>query len=83
MKAHTLIALLVLAAFSVSNASALNASEKITPQAAEEIAKEAYIFGFPFVANYRVFITRLLEKDPLMQGVDFNQFAHNKELFPP
>ena len=53
------------------------------PQQAKEIAKEAYIFGFPFVANYRVFVNRLISGDPLMQGASFNQFAHNRQLFPP
>jgi hypothetical protein len=56
---------------------------KLTPQEAQKIAKEAYIFGFPFVSNYRIFICRLLGKDPLMQGADFNQFAHNRQPFPP
>jgi hypothetical protein len=55
----------------------------ITPREAKEIAKEAYIFGFPFVANYRIFISRLVSGDPLMQGAGFNQFAHNRQLFPP
>ena len=58
-------------------------TEVLTPAEARDIAKEAYIFGYPFVANYRVFINRLIEKDPLMQGADFNQFAHVRELFPP
>ena len=57
--------------------------DNISPQEAKRIAKEAYIFGFPFVANYRIFINRLVRNDPLMQGADFNQFAHNRQLFPP
>jgi hypothetical protein len=56
---------------------------KITPKEAKKAAKEAFIFGFPFVANYRVFIGRLIGGDPLMQGAGFNQFAHNRKLFPP
>ena len=55
----------------------------LTPQEAKEIAKEAYIFGFPFVANYRVFMHPLISGHPLMQGAGFNQFAHNRQLFPP
>jgi hypothetical protein len=54
----------------------LNAAE------AKQVAKEAYTFGFPFVANYRVFIDRLLTKHPLMMGADFNEFAHMKSLIP-
>ena len=58
-------------------------TQVLTPAEAREIAREAYIFSFPFVANYRVFIHRLVAKDPMMQGADFNQFAHIRELFPP
>ena len=55
----------------------------LTPQEAKEIAKEACIFGFPFVSNYRVFIHLLISGHPLMQGAGFNEFAHNRQLFPP
>ena len=33
----------------------------LTPEEAKAIAKEAYIFGFAFVANYRVFIAPLVD----------------------
>lgn len=55
----------------------------LTLQEAKEIAKEAYIFGFPFVANYRVFMHPLISGQPIMQDAGFNQFAHNRQLFPP
>jgi len=55
----------------------------ISPQEAKRIAKKAYVFGFSFVANYRVFTYPLISGHPLMQGAGFNQFAHNRQLFPP
>jgi hypothetical protein len=55
----------------------------LTPQEARQIAKEAYILGFPFVSNYRVFIHPLVSGHPFMQGVGFNQFAHKRQLIPP
>jgi len=55
----------------------------LTPQEAKGLAKEAYIFGFPFVSNYRVFIYPLISGHPLMQGAKFNEFAHNRQPFPP
>lgn len=63
--------------------TALVGTQALTAAEARDIAKEAYIFGFPFVANYRVFTSKLVEAHPLMQGADFNQFAHHRELFPP
>lgn len=62
------------------------ATAQKTPLTAEEaraIAKDAYTFGFAFVANYRVFIAPLLEKNPIMMGAEFNEFAHMRDLFPP
>ncbi len=55
----------------------------IAPHEAKRTAKEACVFGFPFFSNYCVFINRLVSGHPLMQGADFNQFAHNRQLFPP
>jgi hypothetical protein len=55
----------------------------LSPQEAGEIAREAYIFGAAFVSNYRVFIRMLVEGNPLMQGATFNEFAHNRQPFPP
>jgi len=57
-------ALASLAAFAACSQDQPGASEiivseegaRITVEQARETAKEAYIFGFPFVANYRVFI---------------------------
>ncbi len=58
------------------------ATMQLSADEARQIAKEAYIFGFPFVANYRVYIDRLLTKHPVMMGADFNEFAHMKALMP-
>lgn len=55
----------------------------LTAIEARTIAKDAYTFGFAFVANYRVFIAPLLEKSPVMMGAELNEFAHMRELFPP
>jgi hypothetical protein len=56
---------------------------KLTPQEAKEIAKEACIFGFPFVSNYRVTIEPVIIGHPLYKGAKFNEFAHNRQPFPP
>jgi hypothetical protein len=46
------------------------------------IAHDAYVFGFGFVANYRVFIRRAAERAPIMLGVGFNEFAHYRQVIP-
>ncbi len=55
----------------------------ITTDEARQIATEAYVFGSAFVSNYRVYFPLLLAGDPLFQGVGFNEFAHNRQPFPP
>jgi hypothetical protein len=49
---------------------------------ARRIARDAYVFGFPFVANYRVFIERAVRRDPLMLGKGFNEFAYHRTVIP-
>jgi hypothetical protein len=46
------------------------------------IARDAYVFGFSFVANYRVFIERVVRGDPTMLGKGFNEFACYRDLVP-
>ena len=55
----------------------------LTAEEARAIAKDAYMFGFAFVANYRVFIAPLLEKKPSAMGAGPNEFVHMRDLFPP
>jgi hypothetical protein len=54
----------------------------LTASEARRIARDAYVFGFSFVANYRVFIRLAATRAPLMLGVGFNQFAHHRDVIP-
>ena len=82
--ANMLIAAAVAAAGATAPVSAVELkSTTLTPQEAKTIAEEAYVFGSAFASQYRVYFTPLLNKDPLFQGVGFNEFAHNKQPFPP
>ena len=44
------------------------AAMQLNADEAKQIAKEAYIFGYPFVANYRVYIDRMLDETPGNDG---------------
>ncbi len=55
----------------------------LTAEEARTIAEDAVTFGIAFVANYRVFIAPLVEKHPLMMGAKLNEFANQRDLFPP
>ena len=54
----------------------------LSPQEARTIAHDAYVFGFGFVANYRVFIRLAAERAPMMLGAGFNEFAHYRQVIP-
>ncbi len=59
-------------------------SEKsLTPEEAKTIAKEAYIYGFPMVMNYKTLYAYALEKrSPEYKG-DFNQMGCQARLYTP
>ncbi|MEA1896875.1 MAG: DUF1214 domain-containing protein [Bacteroidota bacterium] len=59
----------------------LNQSE-LSAEEAKEIAKEAYIYGFAIVENYKaIFGMCIYEKSPAYAG--FNNYLHGKKLFDP
>ena len=58
-------------------------NESITPQEAKAIAKEAFIFGYPIVMNYKTMYQYTLDKNsPEFKG-DFNQVASEARVFTP
>ncbi|AFM17880.1 hypothetical protein Mycch_3130 [Mycolicibacterium chubuense NBB4] len=64
-----------------STASASPAA--VTPAEARAIAKEAYIYGFPIVDNYRVQYTYFVDKqDPQYKG-GWNEIHSTAEVFTP
>ncbi len=57
--------------------------EKISPTEAKEIAKEAYIYGFPMVVNYKtMYMYALNKKSPEYKG-QFNELSCEARLFTP
>lgn len=55
----------------------------MTPEQARAIAKEAYIYGFPMVDNYRVQYAYFVDKqNPEYKG-DFNQIHNTARVYTP
>ena len=51
----------------------------VTPEQARAIAKEAYVYGFPMVDNYRVMYSYFVNKeDPEYKG-DWNQIHNTRK----
>ena len=59
------------------------ATQELTPAEAKQIAKEAYIYGFPMVLNYKtMYMYTVNEKSPEYKG-PFNYLACTARLFTP
>jgi hypothetical protein len=66
-----------------SSASPPPPPAEITPAAARAIAKEAYIYGFPMVDNYRIQYSYFVdEQDPEYKG-GWNQIHNTARLYTP
>jgi hypothetical protein len=67
---RTITALFALALLMLQSCSL--EQQQITPDEAKEIAKEAYIYGFPLVLNYKTMYSYTINtKSPELKG-DFN-----------
>jgi hypothetical protein len=79
MKKIYLIALASLMIVSSSFAS----EQKLTAKEAKQIAKEAYIYGFPLVLNYKTMYSYTInKKSPEYKG-DFNKLGCEARVFTP
>src|SRR5688572_25953076 len=58
-------------------------SEKIAPEQAREIAKEAYIYGFPLVMNYKTLYVNAIDKNSGEYKGDINQLSCEARVYTP
>ncbi len=58
-------------------------SEKIAPEQAREIAKEAYIYGFPLVMNYKTLYVNAIDKNSGDYKGDINQLSCEARVYTP
>jgi len=82
---------IVMAAFLLASACAKDGStpdsqtamEALTPEEATAIAKEAYIYAFPMMENYRTMYVQAIDRMAPGYGAPFNELAHKTELLGP
>jgi hypothetical protein len=74
------LALLLLAAVAASPAQA---QPSVTTQEARQIAREAYIYGFPLVDNYRILHSYAIDKASREFKAPFNQIASEARVYTP
>ena len=76
------IYLIVLASLMIISSS-FASEQKLSSKEAKQIAKEAYIYGFPMVLNYKTMYSYAInKKSPEYKG-DFNQLGCAARVYTP
>ena len=60
-----------------------NLKNDLTPDQAKEIAKEAYIYGFPLVVNYKTLYAYTLDKNSIEYKGEFNTKSCEARVYTP
>ena len=87
MKHHLISALVLPAALFLSSCGKSPepgaAQSDVTPEQAQKIAKEAYIYGFPMVMNYKTMWNYVVDEDNPEYKGPFNEVSCEARLFTP
>ncbi|MEI6682531.1 MAG: DUF1254 domain-containing protein [Bacteroidota bacterium] len=75
-----MVSLLVLTGVLISCSGVKN---KVTPEEARSIAKEAYIYGFPMVDGYRIIYAYFIDSNNPEFKAPFNQIRNIARVFTP
>ena len=80
-----LLAVALTATLSLTNGLALTTTRAadITPEEARAIAKEAYIYGFPMVDNYRIQYAYFVDKQGPEYKLPWNQLLNIPRVYTP
>lgn len=76
------ICLILLASLMIISSS-FASEQKITAKEAKQIAKEAYIYGFPLVLNYKTMYEYAIDKKSPEYKGDFNKLACVARVYTP
>ena len=63
--------------------SSFASETKLTPKEAKQIAKEAYIYGFPMVLNYKTMFSYSIDKKSPEYKGDFNKLGGEARVYTP
>ncbi len=76
------ICLILLASLLIVSSS-FASEHKMTAEEAKQIAREAYIYGFPLVLNYKTMYEYAIDKKSPEYRGDFNELACDARVFTP
>jgi hypothetical protein len=83
MLLRTFINSLLVALIASFSSLALSASPSATPEEAREIAKEAYIYGYPLVDSYRIQYAYFVDENDKSYKAPWNQIKNVPEVYTP
>jgi hypothetical protein len=83
MKTKASRSILALIAFASITPAVAQAQSPITPAEARAIAKEAYIYGFPLVDNYRILYSYFVDHDGKEFKAPWNRLHIESRVFTP
>ena len=73
----------ILAAFVLIWSAAFAQAQSVTPTEARAIAKEAVIYGFPLIDNYRVQYSYFVDRGGSEYKAPWNQIVNNARVYTP
>lgn len=83
MKTIRRVIFLVSAILAAAGTTTVHAQSLLTPQEAREIAKEAYIYGFPLVDSYRVQYAYFVDSENPEYKAPWNEIRNFARVFTP
>ena len=74
------VGLSTLLLLSIANVSSLVQAQELTPDEAQAIAREAYIYGYPIVDNYKAMYAAAIDTDGEKYQAPFNVLKHREQV---
>jgi hypothetical protein len=74
---------LILAFLLIAFAAQAQDTKKLSPEEAEAIAKQAFIYGYPMVENYKTMYGYAVDKDNTQYKAPFNQISNVARVYIP
>lgn len=83
MKLHGIMPIALVLLLAICNVSMVQAQKDLNPEEPRAIDKEAYIYGFPMVMNYKTMYQYAVDsQNPDYKG-PFNEVSNEARLFVP
>jgi hypothetical protein len=83
MKKIILLSAFLLTLLLLASCGNNSSKQTISPEEAKQIAKEAYVYGFPMVVNYKTMYMYTIDKNSPEYKGEFNELACDARVYTP